>query len=99
MAVARVMILPEFLEHLFAVETRMLVTAPGVNRIASGAEPQPIDSLGECAVGIAFMSAEFHEHARAPRFNHPERERDVAMPAGDVGQTVRCLERDGSNNA
>jgi hypothetical protein len=97
-AIARLVITSEVLENLLTIEAGMLITLPGIDCIAGGVERQLGNCLSECAIGITLMGTEFYKHPRPRSLYDPECEGYVPVPAGDVGQAVRNLEGEGTND-
>jgi hypothetical protein len=93
-AVERVVVGAQLLEDLGPVRPGVDVALPRVDGVAARPEAERLHRLAERAVGIALPRPELDEHPGPQRGDGEERERNVLVPAVDVGQPPRLVEDD-----
>ena len=80
-------------EDILAVEARVLVALPGVDREAARIQPGALHRLAERRVRDAGMGAQLDQLPRSRRCHQPVRERQVAMPGAVHAQPRRPPEQ------
>ena len=76
----------QVLQHVRAVDAGVLVAGPGIHGATPRIKLEFGHRLAEGAVGVALMSAEFDEEARAEYVYQVEGKGYVLMPRRHVGQ-------------
>jgi len=75
-----VVVLLQLLEDVLPVESRVLVAAPGVDRVGSSVQPQALDGLAKREIREASVRTELHQHTGTQRLEEPERKGGVFQP-------------------
>ena len=79
-----IMVLGKFLKYVFSVETRMLITFPGIHRITLGRQHQAIHCLTKGGVGYAGLGAQFHQEEGLMTLDNREAKGNVFNPARGI---------------
>jgi len=88
--IVRIMIPAEFVKNVLAIQARVLVTLPGIDRKTLCIEVEALNALTKAGVGKPMVRSEFNDALGPMRLNQPECEWSVLRPSRKRDQ-VRSL--------